>query len=125
MDIHLTVRSDEVKTAARDYLKEKLHKLDKMHLNIVDAHAVLDVQKYRNMVEVTLSGKNLRIAAKEEDRDMITAVDKVLLKLNHQVLKHKEILKQKKGGESRKFGEETGEETIEETGEEATETETP
>ncbi len=103
MDIHLTVRSEAVQDAAKEYLQEKLHKLDKMHLKIVDAHAILDVKKYRSIVEVALSGKHIRIAAKEEDRDMVVAMDRVILKLNHQLLKHKEILKQKKGSESRKF----------------------
>ncbi len=107
MDIHLTVRSKEVHEAAKEYLTDKLHKLDKVHLKLVDAHAVLDVQKYRNIVEVTLSGKHLRIAAKEEDHDMLTAIDRLILKLSHQVLKHKEILKQKKGSDSRHFSEET------------------
>ncbi len=106
MDIHFTVRSKDVKEAARQYLEEKLHKLDKMQLKVVDAHAILDVQKYRNLVEVTLSGKNLRIAAKEEDRDMPTAIDRVIQKLDHQLKKKKEILKDKKGAESRKFAEE-------------------
>ncbi len=104
MDVHMTVRSQVVQAAAKEYLQEKLHKLDKMHLTIVDAHAILDVKKYRNIVEVALTGKHIRIAAKEEDRDMLVAMDRVILKLNHQLLKHKEILKQKKGSESRKFG---------------------
>ena len=111
MDIHLTVRSDEVKGAAKEYLKEKLHKLDKMHLVIVDAHAILDVKKYRSIVEVALSGKHLRIAAKEEERDMITAIDKVILKLNHQLLKRKEILKKKKGSVSTRAGKAVEEES--------------
>ena len=113
MDIHFTVRSDQVKDAAREYLREKLHKLDKVHLDIVDAHAFLDVQKYRNIVEVALSGKHIRIAAKEEDRDMVVAMDRVILKLNHQLLKRKEILKQQKGGESRKFKKQTQEDELE------------
>lgn len=104
MDIHMTVRSEAVQEAAREYLQEKLHKLDKMHLKIVDAHAILDIKKYRSIVEVALSGKHIRLAAKEEDRDMIVAMDRVILKLNHQLLKHKEILKQKKGSQSRQFG---------------------
>ncbi len=104
MDIHFTVRSDQVKDHDKEYLQEKLHKLDKVHLKIVDAHAFLDVQKYRHIVEVALSGKHIRIAAKEEDRDMLVAIDRVILKLNHQLLKRKEILKQMKGRESRKFG---------------------
>ena len=104
MDIHLTVRSKDVKESAKQYLTEKLHKWDKVHLIIVDAHAILDIQKYRNIVEVTLTGKHIRIAAKEEDHDMISAIDKVLLKLSHQLLRRKEILKKKKGSESRFFG---------------------
>jgi ribosomal subunit interface protein len=107
MDIHFTIRSDQVKEAAKECLQEKLHKLDKVHIKVEDAHAILDVQKYRNIVEVALSGKHLRIAAKEEDRDMIVAIDRVILKLNHQLLKRKEILKQKKGSESRKFASKT------------------
>ncbi len=121
MDIHFTVRSKEVRDAAKDYLKEKLHKLDKVHLNIVDAHAILDIKKYRNIVEVALSGKHIRLAAKEEDKDMIIAIDGVILKLNHQLLKHKEILKQKKGAASRKFAEKDRSEAEAQSETEATE----
>ena len=109
MDIHLTVRSDRVTAAQKEYLTEKLHKVDKVHLKVVDAHAILDIQKYHHIVEVTLSGKHIRIAAKEEDHEMTAAIDKVILKLNHQLLKHKEILKKKKGSESRKFAQEATE----------------
>ncbi|HRZ86582.1 MAG TPA: ribosome-associated translation inhibitor RaiA [bacterium] len=91
MEIHFIKRSDDVTAAMKEYIEDKLTKVEKLPINIIDARIIMDIHKYRHFVEVTLVGKHLTINAKDEDNDMYAAVDKVIDKLDHQLKKFKEI----------------------------------
>lgn len=91
MEIHFMKRSDEVTNAMKEYIQDKLGKVEKSPINIIDARIIMDIHKYRHFVEVTLLGKHLTINAKEEDSDMYTAIDKVVDKLDNQLKKYKDI----------------------------------
>jgi len=55
----------------------------------------LSVEKNRQIVEVTLQANRALIRAEEETDDMYTSIDKVVDKLERQILKYKEKLYQK------------------------------
>lgn len=77
----------------RDYAKEKIQKLDKYAEKlIIDAHIIMDVEKYRQAVEVTLKGKTFSIHAKEETGDMYSSVDMLISKLEKKLRSIKEKL---------------------------------
>ncbi len=78
MEIDITGRHFAVGKALKDYVIEKAEKLAKYSLKLESAHIVLEVQKFRHIAEITLRGKNLRLAAKEESADMYAAFDKCL-----------------------------------------------
>jgi len=76
MEIDISGRHFKVTEPLKDYITEKVSKLDKFSLKLENAHVVLDVQKHLQIAEITLHGKNVRVTAKEDSTDMYAAFDK-------------------------------------------------
>src|SRR3989338_4936971 len=97
MQITITGRHIEVTQALKDYIEEKLERLDKKYfLKIVESHVILDVEKYRQFAEIIIVGKHLRLTGKEETGDLYTSVDNALAKIAGQLKKFKDKLKEHK-----------------------------
>lgn len=77
----------------RNYVHEKIDKLDRHFDQALDIHIVLTVEKLRHKAEATLhvSGSNLH--ADDVQEDMYAAIDGLIDKLDRQGKKHKEKLK--------------------------------
>ena len=75
MKIDISGRHFKVTEPLKEYIVSKVRKLDKYSLKIESVHVVMEVQKFLNLVEITLLGKNLRLTAKEESGDMYAAFD--------------------------------------------------
>ncbi|MBN1522816.1 MAG: ribosome-associated translation inhibitor RaiA [Candidatus Aureabacteria bacterium] len=93
MNITVTGRHVSVTESMREYAKEKIQKLEKFAPGlIIDAHVIMDVEKYRQNVEVTLKGKTFTIHAKEETGDMYSSIDILISKLEKKLRSIKEKL---------------------------------
>ena len=75
MEIDISGRHFQVTAPLKKYITEKVQKLDKYSLKIESVHVILGVQKFINMAEITLLGKNLRVTAKTDSADMYAAFD--------------------------------------------------
>ncbi len=96
--MEVLVRSDKttVTKAMKDYVKEKLSKLEKYTvLDDVKATVFVKVRSYSQKVEVTIPLKTLILRAEEESEDFYSAVDLVISKLERQIRKNKTKLKKK------------------------------
>ncbi len=98
MNIRVTFRNMKPSEAIRNYVVKKLQKVEKFLNNAgpVEADVVLSLEKYRNIAEVVLRGKDMRIAAKEETDDIYSAIDFVVDAVEKQAKKHRERIKTKK-----------------------------
>jgi putative sigma-54 modulation protein len=96
MQVSVTFRNMESKEVLREYVQEKISKLKKYFDYPLEANVVLIVEKHRHIAEVTLVANRLTINAQEETEDMFSAIDRVLDKLERQILKHKEKIKRHK-----------------------------
>ena len=76
MEIDISARHFHVTEPLKEYITEKILKLDKYSLKLESVHVVLDVQKFYQIAEITVRGKNMRFAAKEQSTDMYSAFDK-------------------------------------------------
>jgi len=90
MQISLTFRNMEGEDWLKDHVNKKIQRLKKYIDKPVEASIILSVEKFRNVAEVKLLGKGVNIVGKEEAKDMITAVDEVVDKIERQLKKHKE-----------------------------------
>lgn len=90
----LSGRNVEVTDAMRDYVEEKLSRLDRYNDQITDARVTLTVRDVRdntrrNRVEVQLNVPNGIIRAEEHHSDMYAAIDKASDVLERQLRKFK------------------------------------
>ena len=89
MQLNVTGHHVEVTQPMREYVNEKLQKLERHFDHVTDIHCILTVEKLRHKAEarVNLSGGSLFADAVEDD--MYAAVDSLVDKLDRQILKHK------------------------------------
>ncbi|MFW5452553.1 ribosome hibernation-promoting factor, HPF/YfiA family [Thioalkalivibrio sulfidiphilus] len=93
MQINLTGHHVDLTPALRSYVNEKFERLERHFDNVIDVHVILTVEKLTQKAEATMlvSGNNL--FADATDQDMYAAIDALVDKLDRQVVKHKEKLK--------------------------------
>jgi putative sigma-54 modulation protein len=102
MEIDISGRHFKVTAPLKDYIEKKVEKLDKFSLKIESVHVILEVQKFHHIAELTLLGKNLRVACKEESADMYGAFDNCLNDIQRKLARQHDRVKEHKGG--RRFG---------------------
>ncbi|MDH3760363.1 MAG: ribosome-associated translation inhibitor RaiA [Gammaproteobacteria bacterium] len=93
MQVSLSGHHVEITESLRNYVNEKIEKLDRHFDQALDIHIVLTVEKLRHKAEATLhvSGSNLH--ADDVQADMYAAIDGLVDKLDRQGKKHKEKVK--------------------------------
>ncbi|MCP5462603.1 MAG: ribosome-associated translation inhibitor RaiA [bacterium] len=90
MNIYVTGRSTQVTDEMKNYLQEKIGRVEKYSLKECDIHATLDVQKYRYIAEINVKSPFSNIHCKEEEADMFAAIDNVIDKIERQMRRTKE-----------------------------------
>ncbi|MBN1613708.1 MAG: ribosome-associated translation inhibitor RaiA [Deltaproteobacteria bacterium] len=90
MKISVTFRNTEGDDWHKEYVDDRLKRLNKYIDAPVDARVVLSVEKFRNVAEVNLMANGLSVNAKEEEKDMYLAIDSAVEKIERQLKKHKE-----------------------------------
>ncbi|MBT1075533.1 ribosome hibernation-promoting factor, HPF/YfiA family [Geobacter grbiciae] len=96
MQITTTFRHMEQSDALKGYAAEKLERVKKYIDEPITAQVFLTVEKIRHMAEVTLTAKGVTIKAAEETNDMYAAIDAVVDKIERQLRRYKERLKNHK-----------------------------
>ena len=94
MQINLSGHHVEITDSLRDFVNTKFAKLERHFDHINNVYVVLNVEKINQIAEATLHLNGGEIHAKADDLDMYTAIDSLIDKLDRQVLKHKDKLKQ-------------------------------
>lgn len=100
MQISLTFRNMDAEDWLKEHVNKRLRKLARYIDKPAEAHVILSVEKFRNVAEVNLSSKGVKINGKEEEKEMITAVDNVIDKIERQLRKHKEKIRNHKENSS-------------------------
>jgi len=94
MQIEVSFKQMEQSDALRGYVVEKLEKVLKPLVEPISAQTVLQVEKYRHIVKVTVHANGIVIKGREETNDMYSSIDLVLDKLGRQVKKYREKIVQ-------------------------------
>lgn len=97
MEIVIHGNKLEITDAMRDYIKEKLSKLDKYLENSdnVRATVVVKIKNPYQIVEVTIPLKSFILRSEEKQQDVYAAVDVAVDKLERQIRKNKTKLASK------------------------------
>ncbi|OGP79941.1 MAG: ribosomal subunit interface protein [Deltaproteobacteria bacterium RBG_16_49_23] len=97
MQISVTFRHMEADQGVKDYVKEKVQRLEKFAENPREAHVVLSVEKFRHSAELTIAGDGLPINSEGRDRDLYAAIDQMVDKMDRQIRERREKVKKKRG----------------------------
>ena len=92
MRIIITGKHMDVTQPIKDLIEKKMKKLDKFFDEDTEAKVVLYVEKERNIMEATIHHSGIIIRSEDYTRDMYKTVDKVVRKLEKQVLSQKSKL---------------------------------
>ncbi|MEM7078661.1 MAG: ribosome-associated translation inhibitor RaiA [Pseudomonadota bacterium] len=84
------------------FVSQKFERLERHYDNITQVHVVLTVEKTQHIAEATAHLSGNEIFANADSEDMYTAIDRLVDKLDRQIIKHKEkVIAHHKGSHSR------------------------
>lgn len=94
MQITFTGHRIEVTPALRSFTQEKFDRLERHFDKITAINVVFDVEKLRQIAEATILVNKGELHASSESEDMYTAIDILVDKLDRQLIKHKEKIRE-------------------------------
>lgn len=106
MNTNVSFRHMESSPALRDYATGKLERIVGKYVHgKVDADVVMSVEKFWHIANFTLQIKNLTVKGQERSEDMYSSIDLALAKIEKQLRRHKDRLRDHKptNGESKTF----------------------
>ena len=93
MQLNLTGHHVEITEAMRDYVQSKLTRLERHFEHLTDVHCILTVDKLRHQAEATVNIAGGKLFANAVEENMYAAIDGMIDKLDKQVRRHKEKLR--------------------------------
>jgi len=102
VQVRISGRHLEVTQALKEHVIKKAENFEKYLHKIIDIHAILSVEKYRQTAEISVLGKRLKITEKSEDTDMYAAIDKVCNRIEKTLRRHKDKVKSYRKKDSKK-----------------------
>jgi len=101
MQVSVTFRQLEPSEALRTYVTDRLKKFKRYLEGPLEAHVVLGLEKFRHLADVSINSNGRMIKGREENVDMYAAIDLVMDKIDMQLRKHREKLREVKGDRTR------------------------
>jgi putative sigma-54 modulation protein len=83
----------EVTSALRGYVEEKLGRVRRHFDQVIEANVLLSVCKLQQKAEITLRFSGTALHAQSVEPDLYAAIDVLMDKLDRQVLRHKDRVK--------------------------------
>lgn len=96
MQINISGHHVELTESLSNYVHTKFSKLERHFDNITNAQVTLSIEKTRQKAEGDVHVAGGQLFATHEHDDMYAAIDGLIDKLDRQVIKHKEKLKNHK-----------------------------
>jgi len=97
MQTSVTFKNIDPSDHLKSYVSDKLDRFDRFLDNPAEANVVLSVEKFRHIAEINVIGDRMKINGKEETNDMYSAIDMVLDKLEKQLKKGKQKIRDRRG----------------------------
>ena len=97
--MNLTIHGNhiDVSPALRDHIIGKLSRIERHFDQVIDATVQLTCEKLRQRAEITLRVRGNNIHVESVEDDMYAAIDTLVDKLDRQVIRHKNRLKDHHG----------------------------
>jgi putative sigma-54 modulation protein len=96
MQTSVTFKNIDPSEHLKAYVSDKLDRFDRYLDNPAEANVVLTVEKFRHIAEINLAGDKLTIIGSEQTNDMYSAIDMALDKLEKQIKKSKQKIRERR-----------------------------
>src|SRR6516225_5532519 len=102
MQLSVTFRHMDATEALKAYAQEKVERIRKYFPDPIKSHVVLSCDRgYNHIADVMITLHNgIVIAGEETTEDMYSSIDLVMAKIERQVRRYKEKIRNHKGGDS-------------------------
>lgn len=90
MQVNISGQHLVVTDPLRDYVTEKLGRLERHFDKITNVQVILSVEKLQQKIEATMQIAGGEVVANAEHQDMYAAIDLLTDKLDRQLIKYKE-----------------------------------
>ncbi|QJD60458.1 ribosome-associated translation inhibitor RaiA [Pseudomonas sp. gcc21] len=90
MQLNISGHQLELTDGLRDYVTEKMARIERHFDKITNVQVILEVEKLRQKAEAILHVSGGEVVANAEHTDMYAAIDMLIDKLDRQLIKYKE-----------------------------------
>ena len=97
MQLNISGHHLDITPALKQHTNQKLSKIKHHFDQVMNVNMILEVQKDVQTAEATIHVSGADLFAKAESDDMYASIDKVINKLDSQILRHKEKLHRHRG----------------------------
>lgn len=99
MNIRVTARHIDMAPDLRSYVEQKVSRLARYFDRVDEAHVVLDAEGHRKIADVTVHASRLTVSSEQAADDLRSAFDRAMEKVERQIRRHKERVRNRKGRE--------------------------
>ncbi len=96
MQIGVTFRHMKADKGIKDYVQEKVQRLEKYVSNPAEVHVVLSGEKFRHIAEITLTGNGVTLNGEGRNSDLYAAIDQMVEKAERQIRERRGKARQKR-----------------------------
>jgi putative sigma-54 modulation protein len=96
MQIAVTFRHMETDKGVKDYVEEKVQRLQKYIVNPSEIHVVLSSEKFRHIAEITVIGNGVTLNSQGRNSDLYAAIDQMVEKAERQIRERRGRARQKR-----------------------------
>jgi len=100
MQIAVTFRHMETDKGVKDYVKEKVQRLQKYIVNPREIHVVLSAEKFRHIAEITIIGNGVALNSQGRNSDLYAAIDQMVEKAERQIRERRGRARRKRSNRS-------------------------
>lgn len=93
--VAITFRQMEPTEALKEFVHEKIKRLDNFVLKPTDVHVFLSVERYLHKAEINVHDVHLAAHGEQSSDDMYISIEKAIDKVGKVLRKHKEKVKDK------------------------------
>lgn len=99
MNIRVTTRHTEMEPDLKKYVEGRVSRLSRYFDRVDEAHVVLAAEGHRKIADVTVHASRLTVSSEQSAADLRSAFDRALDKVERQIRRHKERVRNRKGRE--------------------------
>lgn len=93
-DVSVTGRNVQVTDSIKDYVIEKISKIDRFSERIIEVSVILDIQKLDHRVDIIMKVDHIKIKSHANSTDMYASIDMAVNKLNTQLRRYKQRIQE-------------------------------